>query len=48
MRAIEFVSFTPLVFLTFGGLGKEATIFYSRLAELLASKHSSDFGHMVF
>ena len=34
-----------LVFSTFGGLGREATIFYSCLADLLTSKHSSDFGH---
>ena len=39
--------FTPLVFSTFGGLGREASIFYSRLADLLASKHSSDFSHML-
>ena len=47
MRAVEFASFMPLVFSTFGGLGREASIFYSRLADLLASKHSSDFGHML-
>ena len=29
-------SFTPLVFSTFGGLGKEATNFYNRMANLLA------------
>ena len=47
VRAVEFASFTPLVFSTFGGLGREASIFYSRLADLLASKHSSDFSHML-
>ena len=40
MQAIEFASFT-------GGLGKEATIFYSRLADLLFFKYYSDFGCML-
>ena len=37
---VEFASFTPLVFATTGGMGKEAITFYRRLAELL-SKHSA-------
>jgi len=36
-------SFTPLVFSTFGGLGKEATIFYNRLANLLSQKHNTSY-----
>ena len=36
---MEHGSFTPLVFSTFGGLGREATVFYSRLAELPSKKH---------
>ena len=47
MQAIGFASFTPLVFSTFGGLGREATIFYSCLSDLLSIKHSSDFSHML-
>ena len=39
---VESASFTPLVFSTFGGLGREASIFYSRLADLLAIRHASD------
>ena len=35
-RVIDGESFTPLVFSTFGGLGKETTIFYNRLANLLS------------
>ena len=35
--SIKSVSFTPLVFFTFGGLGREASIFYSHLANLLAA-----------
>ena len=35
-EAVEFASFTPLVFATTGGMGKEAITFYRRLAELLS------------
>jgi len=38
IRSVEFASFTPLVFSTFGGLGREATIFYSSLADLLSAQ----------
>ena len=39
VREVELASFTPLVFSTTGGMGKEATVFYRRLADLLAHKH---------
>ena len=32
-----------LFFSTFGGLGREATIFYSRLADLLSKKHGTPY-----
>ena len=32
-----------LFFSTFGGLGKEATVFYNRLADLLSHKHSTSY-----
>ena len=35
---VEHASFTPLVISATGGLAKEATIFYKRLASMLASK----------
>ena len=35
---VEHGSFTPLVFSTTGGMGRQSTIFYSRLASLLARK----------
>ena len=35
---VELTSFTPLVFSTTGGMGREGLVFYHRLAELL-SKH---------
>ena len=37
-REVEHASFTPLVISATGGLAKEATIFYKRLASMLASK----------
>ena len=43
VRSVEHGSFTPLVFSTFGGLGREATVFYSRLSDLLSKKHSSPY-----
>ncbi len=38
VREIEYVSFTPLVMSTTGGMGREATTFYKRLASLLLHK----------
>ena len=38
---IEHSSFTPLVFSTTGGMSKQATIFYKRLASLLATKRDT-------
>jgi len=43
IRSVEHGSFTPLVFSTFGGLGREATAFYSRLADLFSKKHSTSY-----
>ena len=37
-REVEHASFTPLVISATGGLAKEATVFYKRLASMLASK----------
>ena len=37
-REVEHSSFTPLVLSATGGVAKEATAFYKRLASLLASK----------
>ena len=39
VRSVVCGSFTPLVFSKFGGLGREATIFYTRLTDLLSKKH---------
>ena len=40
IREVESASFTPLVFSTTGGMGREGLTFYRRLAEKL-SKHNS-------
>ena len=38
VREVEHSSFTPLVFSATGGMGREATCFYKRLASMLANK----------
>ena len=40
VREIEQASFTPLVFATTGGMGREASIFYRRLADLLSHRNN--------
>ena len=35
--------FTPLVFATTGGMGREASAFYRRLADLMAAKNNSTY-----
>ena len=43
VREIEHGSFTPLIFSTICGLGKESTVAYKRIAELLAIKRKSEY-----
>ena len=43
IRKIENGSFTPIVLSTFGGLSRETTVFYKRLANLLAVKRGSSY-----
>ena len=43
VRDIEHGSFTPLVFTTTGGMAGEATVFYKRLAALLATKREEPY-----
>jgi len=38
IREVEHAVFTPHVFSTTGGMGKETTVAYKRLAELLAQR----------
>ena len=42
---VELALFTPLVFSTTGGMGREGTVFYRWLVNLLASKQ--DWAYMV-
>ena len=46
VQSVESASFTPLMFSTFGGVGREATIFYSCLANLLAIQHNIQYSQM--
>ena len=45
VREVEHSSFTPLVLSASGGMGTEATIFYKRLATLLADKWDSHYSN---
>ena len=44
---VEFASFTQLVLSATGGMVKQATIFYKRLASLLASKREFRYSQMM-
>ena len=44
---IEKGSFTPVVFSTFGGMGKEAEIFHKRLALLISMKRKESYASVV-
>ena len=43
VREIEHGSFSPLIFSALGGMGTTATIFYKRLASLLAEKQGRSY-----
>ena len=43
IREVEHASFTPIVLAATGGLAQEATIFYKRLAALLATKWNDEY-----
>lgn len=43
VREVEHGTFTPLVMSATGGLARQATTFYKRLADLLASKHNQPY-----
>ena len=43
IREIEHSSFVPLIFSASGGMGFEASVFYKRLASLLAEKWGSSY-----
>ena len=43
VREVEHATFTPIVLAATGGLAHEATVFYKRLASLLAKKWGDDY-----
>ena len=43
IREVENGSFTPLVFATTGGMGREATLFYKRLADQISEKRNTTY-----
>ena len=43
IRDVEHSSFSPLVFSSTGGMAKEASIFYKRMASLLSEKHGQTY-----
>ena len=45
INEIEHGSFTPLIFSTTGGMGRAATVFYKRLASLLAEKRRQPYSY---
>ena len=48
IREVEHSSFTPLVFSATGGMAKEATAFYKRLASCLATKWEQHYSAVLF
>ena len=47
IREVEKVSFTPLVFTSTGGIGREALVFYHYLADLLSHHSSTPYSHSL-
>ena len=47
IREVERGVFTPLVFSTTGGMGREATVFYKRLASMLALKREQPYSTVM-
>ena len=43
IREVENGSFTPLVFATTGGMGREATLFYKHLADQISKKNNTTY-----
>ena len=48
IRDIEHSVFTPLVFSTSGAMGREATTFYKRLADLLSEKQDKAYSLIIW
>ena len=48
VRDVERASFTPLVFSSTGGMAKECTVVFKRLADMLTEKKKMPFSNMMF
>ena len=44
---VEKGSFTPIVFSTFGGMGKETTVYHKRIAQLIAKKRGETYSSVM-
>ena len=47
IREVEWAAFTPLALSTAGGMARECTIFYKRLADQLAEKRKTNYSLMM-
>ena len=47
IRDVEMASFTPLVFATSGGMGKQATNTYKRLAAIQSEQRTEEYSHIM-
>ena len=47
VEVVELSTFTPLVFATSGGMGKAATVFFRRLASMIADKHHTNYSQTL-
>ncbi len=47
VREVEKASFSPMVFLTTGGMGPECTKVLKRVAHMIADKRGEDYGHVI-
>ena len=47
VREVEKASFSPLVFLTSGGMGQECSSVLKRVAHLIADKRGEEYSHVI-
>ena len=47
VREVEQASFTPLVFSSAGGMGREAAVVYKRITSLISSKRNCHYSHTI-
>ena len=47
VREVEHASFTPLIFSTSGGMGRQAEVFYKRLVSMIAKKRDEPYSRVM-